>query len=202
MGSGAGLLDSARLANAAAGIVVKRRGTAVVRIRELTAALLRRGLTAVEAKVADDITASARAALWRAEGLKIGFTNGCFDLLHPGHVSLLEQAKAASDKLIVGLNSDSSVRRLKGSDRPIQNELARATVLASMEAVDLVVVFDNDTPLSLIESLHPDVLVKGADYAKVDIVGSEQVEAYGGRVIRAELVDSVSTTATIASLKE
>jgi D-beta-D-heptose 7-phosphate kinase/D-beta-D-heptose 1-phosphate adenosyltransferase len=159
-------------------------------------------LTAVEAKVADDITASARAALWRAEGLKIGFTNGCFDLLHPGHVSLLEQAKAASDKLIVGLNSDSSVRRLKGSDRPIQNELARATVLASMEAVDLVVVFDNDTPLSLIESLHPDVLVKGADYAKVDIVGSEQVEAYGGRVIRAELVDSVSTTATIASLKE
>jgi D-beta-D-heptose 7-phosphate kinase / D-beta-D-heptose 1-phosphate adenosyltransferase len=202
LGAGVGLLDSARLANAAAGVVVKRRGTAVVLIRELAAALLRRDLTAVEAKVADDTTASARAALWRAEGLKIGFTNGCFDLLHPGHVSLLEQAKAASDKLIVGLNSDASVRRLKGPERPIQNEIARATVLASMEAVDLVVVFDDDTPLSLIENLRPDVLVKGADYAKVDIVGSEHVEAYGGRVIRAELVDSVSTTATIAALKE
>lgn len=202
LGAGVGLLDSARLANAAAGVVVKRRGTAVVPMRELAAALLRRDLTAVEAKVSDDATASARSALWRAEGLQIGFTNGCFDLLHPGHVSLLEQAKAASDKLIVGLNSDSSVRRLKGPDRPIQNEVARATVLASMEAVDLVVVFDDDTPLSLIESLRPDVLIKGADYAKVDIVGSEHVEAYGGRVIRAELVDSVSTTATIAALKE
>lgn len=202
LGAGVGLLDGARLANAAAGVVVKRRGTAVVSARELAAALLRRDLTAVEAKVTDAATASARSALWHAEDFKTGFTNGCFDLLHPGHISLLEQAKAACDKLIVGLNSDASVTRLKGAGRPVQSETARATVLASMEAVDLVVVFSEDTPLSLIKTLRPDVLVKGADYSKENIIGAEEVEAYGGRIIRADLVDSVSTTATIASLRE
>ena len=202
LAGGIDLLDSARLANAAAGLVVRRRGTAVVSARELAAALLRRDLTAAEAKVTDSATASARASLWRSEGNVIGFTNGCFDLLHPGHVSLLGQAKSACDKLIVGLNSDASVGRLKGRDRPVQSETSRATVLASMESVDLVVVFSEDTPLALIDALRPDVLVKGADYAKADIVGADIVEAYGGKIIRAELVDSVSTTATIASLKE
>jgi D-beta-D-heptose 7-phosphate kinase/D-beta-D-heptose 1-phosphate adenosyltransferase len=156
----------------------------------------------VEAKVTDASTASARASLWRSEGNVIGFTNGCFDLLHPGHVSLLDQAKSACDKLVVGLNSDVSVSRLKGPDRPVQPETSRATVLASMKNVDLVVVFSEDTPLALIESLRPDVLVKGADYAKADIVGADVVEAYGGKIIRADLVDSVSTTATIAALRE
>jgi len=174
----------------------------VVSARELAAALLRRDLTAAEAKVTDATTASARASLWRSEGNVIGFTNGCFDLLHPGHVSLLGQAKSACDKLIVGLNSDVSVGRLKGPGRPVQSETSRATVLASMESVDLVVVFAEDTPLELIETLRPDILVKGADYAKTDIVGADIVEAYGGKIIRADLVDSVSTTATIASLKE
>ncbi|MBT5241764.1 MAG: D-glycero-beta-D-manno-heptose-7-phosphate kinase [Rhodospirillaceae bacterium] len=202
LAGGVGLLDSARLANAAAGLVVRRRGTAVVSARELAAALLRRDLTAAEAKVTDATTASARASLWRSEGNVIGFTNGCFDLLHPGHVSLLGQAKSACDKLIVGLNSDVSVGRLKGPGRPVQSETSRATVLASMESVDLVVVFAEDTPLELIETLRPDILVKGADYAKTDIVGADIVEAYGGKIIRADLVDSVSTTATIASLKE
>ncbi|MDG2242585.1 MAG: D-glycero-beta-D-manno-heptose-7-phosphate kinase [Rhodospirillaceae bacterium] len=202
LAGGVGLLESARLANAAAGLVVKRRGTAVVSARELAAALLRRNLTAAEAKVTDASTASARATLWRSEGNVIGFTNGCFDLLHPGHVSLLDQAKSACNKLVVGLNSDASVSRLKGPDRPVQSETSRATVLASMENVDLVVVFSDDTPLALIESLRPDVLVKGADYTKVDIVGADVVEAYGGKIIRADLIDSVSTTATIAGLKE
>ena len=202
LAGGVVLLDGARLANAAAGLVVRRRGTAVVSARELAAALLRRNLTVVEAKVTDAATASARVSLWRSEGNVIGFTNGCFDLLHPGHVSLLGQAKSASDKLIVGLNSDASVARLKGPDRPVQSETSRATVLASMESVDLVVVFAEDTPLALIEALRPDVLVKGADYAKTDIVGAAVVEAHGGKIIRADLVDSVSTTATIAALKE
>jgi D-beta-D-heptose 7-phosphate kinase / D-beta-D-heptose 1-phosphate adenosyltransferase len=202
LAAGVSLVDSARLANAAAGLVVMRRGTAVVTARELAASLLRRDLTTAEAKVTDAATAATRAAMWRAEGLTVGFTNGCFDLLHPGHVSLLAQAKAACDKLIVGLNSDASVKRLKGPSRPVQAEAARATVMASMESVDLVVMFGEDTPLDLIQALQPNVLVKGADYAKGEIVGAAEVEAYGGRVVRADLIDSFSTTATIAALKE
>jgi D-beta-D-heptose 7-phosphate kinase/D-beta-D-heptose 1-phosphate adenosyltransferase len=196
------LIDGARLANAAAGLVVRRRGTAVVTTRELAAALLRRELTAAESKVVDMQAAAAKAALWRQEGRTVGFTNGCFDLLHPGHVSLLTQAKAACDKLIVGLNSDASVTRLKGPGRPVQTEAARAAVIASMEAVDLVVVFGEDTPLDLITAVRPAVLVKGADYARSEVVGADVVEAAGGRVVLADLVDSYSTTATIAALKE
>jgi D-beta-D-heptose 7-phosphate kinase/D-beta-D-heptose 1-phosphate adenosyltransferase len=202
LAAGVNLLDGARLANASAGLVVRRRGTAVVQTSEIASALLRRDLTAAEAKVTNTETAVIHASMWRSEGKTVGFTNGCFDLLHPGHVSLLTQAKSKCDKLIVGLNSDASVARLKGPKRPVQNEAARATVLASMENVDLVVVFGEDTPLGLIESLRPDVLIKGADYAKQDIVGAKEVESYGGRIVRAELVDSVSTTATIAALQE
>ncbi|MEQ8735318.1 MAG: D-glycero-beta-D-manno-heptose-7-phosphate kinase [Rhodospirillaceae bacterium] len=202
LAAGVNLLDASRLANAAAGLVVMRRGTAVVQTSEIASALLRRDLTVAEAKVTDTVTAETHASMWRAEGKTVGFTNGCFDLLHPGHVSLLAQAKSNCDKLIVGLNSDASVARLKGPRRPVQNEAARATVLASMENVDLVVVFGEDTPLGLIQAIRPDVLIKGADYVKQDIVGAKDVESYGGRVVRAELVDSVSTTATIAALQE
>lgn len=202
LAAGVNLLDASRLANAAAGLVVMRRGTAVVQRSEIASALLRRDLTVAEAKVTDTVTAETHASMWRAEGKTVGFTNGCFDLLHPGHVSLLAQAKSNCDKLIVGLNSDASVARLKGPRRPIQNEAARATVLASMENVDLVVVFGEDTPLDLIKAIRPDVLIKGADYVKQDIVGAKDVESYGGRIVRAELVDSVSTTATIAALQE
>ena len=202
LAAGASLADGARLANAAAGLVVRRRGTAVVSTRELAAALLRRDLTAAESKVVDLPAAAAKAALWRGEGRTVGFTNGCFDLLHPGHVSLLTQAKAQCDKLIVGLNSDASVARLKGPGRPIQSEAARAAVMASMEAADLVVVFGEDTPLELIKAVQPAVLVKGADYTKEQVVGADVVEAAGGRIVLADLVDSYSTTATIAALKE
>ena len=132
--------------------------------------------------------------------MRIGFTNGCFDLLHPGHVSLLTQARAACDKLVVGLNSDSSVTRLKGEGRPVQAETARAAVLASLAAVDAVVVFAEDTPIALIEALRPDVLVKGADYAKAQVVGADRVESWGGKVLLAELAPGHSTTATIKKM--
>lgn len=130
------------------------------------------------------------------------FTNGVFDLLHVGHVALLEAARAAGDALVVGLNSDASVRRLgKGADRPLVAERERARLLAALAAVDCVVLFDDDTPLALIVRLHPDVLVKGADYAREAIVGAAEVEAWGGRVVRVPLVQGQSTTEIVRKLR-
>ena len=131
----------------------------------------------------------------------MGFTNGCFDLLHPGHVSLIAQARRKCDRLIVGLNSDASVVRLKGKGRPVQNEASRATVLASLADVDAVVVFGEDTPLELIRALKPDILIKGADYSVDEVVGAEDVKSWGGEVVLAELLDGHSTTATIQRLE-
>jgi D-beta-D-heptose 7-phosphate kinase/D-beta-D-heptose 1-phosphate adenosyltransferase len=139
--------------------------------------------------------------VWRREGLRIGFTNGCFDLIHPGHVSLLRQARTACDRLIVGLNTDASVVRLKGRGRPIQSEMARAAVLASIAGVDAVVLFDEDIPLALIELLRPDVLIKGADYRLDQVVGAELVQGYGGRVLLAELEPGYSTSDTVEALR-
>lgn len=192
--------EAARLANAAAGVVVGKLGTAVARADELIAALHTQDLMTGEDKIMPAASALDRVASWRAMGLKIGFTNGCFDLLHPGHVSLLGQARATCDRLVVGLNSDASVADLKGEGRPIQSEAARAQVLASLKAVDLVVIFSGDTPLALIEAIRPDVLVKGADYRRDQVVGAEIVESYGGRVLLAEILPGHSTTATLARL--
>jgi D-beta-D-heptose 7-phosphate kinase/D-beta-D-heptose 1-phosphate adenosyltransferase len=197
LGAGASLADAARLANVAAGIVVGKVGTAVVEPTELEAALLDRD-TIEHRKTLPLSLALDQAARWRRNGLTIGFTNGCFDLLHPGHVALLGQAKAACDRLVVGINSDASVTRLKGPGRPVQNQEARAAVLASLAAVDAVVVFDEDTPEALITELRPDVLVKGADYRLDQVVGADIVERYGGRVMLAQIVPGFSTTATIA----
>ena len=144
--------------------------------------------------------AEVLARFGRPRTNRVVFTNGCFDLLHPGHVALLRQARAACDRLVVGLNGDASVRRLKGEGRPVQSAAARATVMASLEPVDLVVEFGEDTPQALIEALRPDVLVKGSDYSRATVVGGDFVESYGGRVILADLVASYSTTATIAAL--
>jgi D-beta-D-heptose 7-phosphate kinase / D-beta-D-heptose 1-phosphate adenosyltransferase len=192
--------DSAYLANVAAGVVVGRHSTAVATTHDIAAALMRHDLLPAEAKVVDVPTAISRIAVWRREGCKIGFTNGCFDLLHPGHVSLISQAKSACDRLVVGLNADASVRRLKGIGRPVQSEAARATVMASLGHVDLVVIFGEDTPAALIQALRPDVLVKGADYDRASVVGGDFVESYGGQVVLAQLLPSYSTTATISSL--
>jgi len=145
----------------------------------------------------------AAALAWRrAQAGQVVFTNGVFDLLHPGHLALLEAARSAGDALVVGLNSDASVRRLgKGADRPLVPETARARLLAGFAAVDCVILFDEDTPLALIELLAPDVLVKGADYTRDRIVGADLVEARGGRVVRVELVPDHSTTRLVERLR-
>ena len=134
---------------------------------------------------------------WRSHGMRIGFTNGCFDLLHRGHIKLLAEARAACDRLVVGLNSDASTARLKGAGRPINPAEGRAEVLAALEAVDLVVVFEDDTPLELIKRVRPAVLVKGADYRLDEVVGRELVEAAGGAVLLVDLVPGHSTTGLV-----
>ena len=138
---------------------------------------------------------------WRDEGKTVVFTNGCFDLLHSGHVALLEQARAHGDLLIVGLNSDASVQRLKGASRPVVPQAERAELLEALEAVDRVVIYDQDTPLETITALLPDVLVKGADWALDDIVGRDVVEGAGGRVVRAELVSGRSSTSVLERIR-
>ncbi len=198
LAAGTGLPQAARLANTAAGIATGKLGTAVVHPADLLGALQARTVLASEAKVVALETALERVQRWRAAGERIAFTNGCFDLIHPGHVSLLGQARAAADRLVVGLNSDASVRRLKGEGRPVQNETARGIVLASMGAVDLVLIFDEDTPIGLIEAIRPEVLVKGADYRLEQVVGADIVQGYGGRVVLADLLAGHSTTGTIA----
>jgi D-beta-D-heptose 7-phosphate kinase/D-beta-D-heptose 1-phosphate adenosyltransferase len=187
-----------RAANAAASVVVGKRGTATVSVAELRSRLLPAAALASEEKIAFDwAVADDRVGEWRRQGLRIGFTNGCFDILHPGHVQVLAKARAACDRLVVGLNSDASVKRLKGEGRPIQDAHARADVLAALEAVDLVVVFEQDTPLELIMRLRPKVLVKGGDYRRDQVVGGEVVERDGGEVILVDLLPGHSTTGIV-----
>ncbi|HEV2674584.1 MAG TPA: D-glycero-beta-D-manno-heptose-7-phosphate kinase [Aliidongia sp.] len=202
LAAGADLAEATALANAAAGIVVGKAGTECVSPVELSQGLHLGALIETDRKVTTLTGALDQAARWRAAGLRVGFTNGCFDLIHPGHVRLLGQARAACDRLIVGLNTDASVKRLKGPERPVQNELARATVMASIGAVDLVVLFGEDTPLEIIETLKPDVLIKGADYRIDQVVGADVVQSYGGKVILAELEAGQSTTGTIDRIRE
>ena len=189
-----------RLANAAAGVVVAKTGTSVASPAEITAALNAARARGHSGKILSRADLPARLAEWREQGHEISFTNGCFDLLHPGHVSLLRQARAAADRLIVGLNSDASVGRLKGPTRPIQDSDTRATVLAALASVDAVVVFDEDTPAELIAAIAPDALVKGADYAVDEVVGADIVTAAGGRVVLATLEAGFSTTNTVAKI--
>ncbi|WP_207477548.1 D-glycero-beta-D-manno-heptose-7-phosphate kinase [Arenibaculum pallidiluteum] len=199
--AGAPAAAAARLANLGGGIVVGKVGTAVVRPDELMQALVDRQAHEGSGKLMTLPETVDRVERWRRAGLRVGFTNGCFDLLHPGHISLLEQARRACDRLVVGLNSDASVGRLKGPERPVQHEVARATVLASLASVDAVVVFDEDTPLELIRTLRPDVLVKGSDYTVEQVVGADVVQGYGGRVMLAELVPQQSTTRLVARMR-
>ncbi len=197
LASGAGLTQAAALANVAAGIVVGKVGTAAAYAADLLRALRHRDLSTAEAKVLALEPALDLIHLWRRKGRKIAFTNGCFDIVHPGHISLLTQARNTADRLVVGLNSDSSVTRLKGEGRPVQSEAARAAVLSSLELVDMVVIFDEDTPLDLIAAVRPDVLIKGADYKLETVVGADVVQEYGGKVVLAELEPGHSTSATI-----
>ena len=197
LASGADIVQAARLANIAAGIVVGKYGTATASPDEILARLS----GTEETGAAESSYTLERAQLlvtrWRRLGLRVAFTNGCFDMLHPGHVSLLNEAKRAADRLVVGLNSDRSVRRLKGAGRPVQSAGARAMVLSSLKAVDAVVIFEDDTPLALITALEPDVLVKGADYTMQSVVGADVVLRRGGKVVLAELLPAHSTSETI-----
>jgi GDP-L-fucose synthase len=142
----------------------------------------------------------AQIARWRGDGLRVGFTNGCFDILHPGHVSMIRQARAACDRLVVGLNSDASVKKLKGPSRPVQDEASRAAVLSAFSDVDALIIFNEETPEQLIQAVRPDVLVKGADYSVDTVVGADFVLGIGGKVVLAELKDGHSTTNTIARM--
>ncbi len=198
LGAGASLPDAAALANLAAGIAVGKAGTATVSADELAAALHQHERSAIDAKLAEQAAATTMVAGWRRAGLRVGFTNGCFDLIHPGHVRLLARARAACDRLVVGLNSDASVRRLKGETRPVQAEQARGVVLAALASTDLVVVFEEDTPERLIAALLPDLLFKGADYRLDQVVGAEIVLAAGGEVRLIPLEEGHSTTTMIA----
>ena len=200
LAAGASLEVAAELANTAAGVVVGKVGTAVAWPSEIRAALSETDFLGGDAKIVTLKLASERVATWRRQGHKVGFTNGCFDVLHPGHVSLFEQARGACDRLVVALNSDASVTGLKGAARPLQSEASRAAVLASLAAVDLVVVFTEDTPIILIKVLQPDVLVKGADYSIDDVVGAAEVRSWGGSVLLAELAEGHSTTNVIQKI--
>lgn len=188
-------LESAiQLANVAAGIVVSRVGTVPIDRANLLATLSTELALSTQEKVVDRAGLMARAAQWRNRGESIVFTNGCFDLLHIGHITLLEDAHRMGDHLVLGINSDASVQRLKGDSRPIVGENERARILAALASTDAIVIFEEDTPLATIEALRPDVLVKGGDYTEATVVGAEVVRSWGGRVAIVPTVAGFSTT--------
>ncbi len=197
--------NAALLANIAAGIAVGKPGTAVVRPEEIEKVIssgyaMEKQSYHSKTKFATRAGAGEQAERWRSRGFKVGFTNGCFDLLHPGHVATLRQAKAACDYLVVAINSDASVKRLKGPTRPVQDEQARAAILSAMEMVDMVVVYDEDTPIESLKAIKPDVLVKGGQYKLEEVVGYDLIQSWGGKVVRADMEDGFSTTNTIKKM--
>ena len=197
LASGLNPETAVQVANIAAGIVVGKAGTLPVEKYELLAALAPEIALSAEDKVVSRQELLTRVALWRANGERVAFTNGCFDLLHIGHITVLEQARHFGDRLIVAINSDASVSGLKGPDRPIVGERERARVLAALAAVDAVVVFNEATPLELILAARPDVIVKGGDYDADTVVGAREVQSWGGQVKIVPLVAGFSTTRLI-----
>ena len=192
-----------RLANAAAGIVVSKLGTATVELDELMLELARdvRDKEWHRAKFYDHAEAETLVRRWKQRALRVGFTNGCFDIVHAGHIALLAAARAQCDRLIVALNGDPGVRRLKGAGRPINPLADRSAVIAAVEAVDAVISFDDETPIELIRRLQPDVLIKGGDYTIDTVVGAAEVQAAGGQVLLVELVEGRSTTRLIDAIQ-
>lgn len=199
--AGRSLEEAMRIANAAAGIVVGKLGTATVTAEELAHALGAGDGPGPDEGVLLDREAALRLVRdWKANGLRVGFTNGCFDILHAGHVALLRAARRRCDRLVVALNTDASVARLKGPARPVNPLADRAAVISALAAVDAVVAFDEDTPLELIRLLLPDVLVKGADYTVDQVVGADVVQAAGGEVALVELVPGRSTSGLVRKI--
>jgi D-beta-D-heptose 7-phosphate kinase / D-beta-D-heptose 1-phosphate adenosyltransferase len=202
MVEGRPLEEAVTISNAAAGVAVSKLGTAIVSRAELDAALARSsGTRHHPGSLATKSTAAEMAAAWRRMGERVVFTNGCFDLIHAGHIELLTFAANEGDRLIVGLNTDASVKELKGPTRPIQTELDRARIIGALRAVDLVVLFDEPTPLSLIDAISPDVLVKGADYTEDQVVGGDLVKSRGGRVALFPLVEGRSSTKIVERMR-
>ena len=198
LASGAALDEAVELALLASSVAVEKAGVATVTPDELLEAELAAHREPTEAKFVTAEGMVRAVGRWRERGLRVGFTNGCFDILHPGHVSYLAQARSWCDRLIVAVNSDASVRKAKGEGRPVNSLESRALVLAGLACVDLVTAFDEDTPAALIAAARPDVLVKGGDYDADDIVGADEVRGWGGEVRIAAFVEGHSTTATLA----
>jgi rfaE bifunctional protein nucleotidyltransferase chain/domain len=159
-------------------------------------------LNFIQSKIIDIKHLDAHLAYWNFKNYKIVFTNGCFDILHRGHIEYLAQAASYGDILIIGLNTDNSVRRIKGEARPVQDEYARAITLAALQFVNAVVLFDEDTPYNLIQKVQPDILIKGSDYKPESIVGFDIVSAKGGKVVTIDFIDGYSTTKIIEKLKK
>ncbi len=189
-----------QLANIAAGIVVGKVGTVPIARAELVQTLAQQNSWLQADKVCDLEKLIARVALWRSTGQSVVFTNGCFDLLHAGHVTYLEAARKLGQRLVLGLNTDRSVRALKGPSRPVIHEQDRARVLAALEAVDAVILFDEDTPLALIHAIRPDIIVKGSDYSEDQVVGGAEVKSWGGKVALIDVVAGRSTSNIIKKL--
>ncbi|KQW83761.1 D-glycero-beta-D-manno-heptose 1-phosphate adenylyltransferase [Brevundimonas sp. Root1279] len=202
LGAGASLETAVEFAILASGVVVGKAGTAVVSPAELIDAEMSQHAAGAHAKVMPLDELAHVVEGWKHQGLKVGFTNGCFDILHRGHVAYLAQARSWCDRLVVALNTDSSVRRLKGEGRPINDLDSRAVVIGGLVSVDRVTSFDEPTPLSLIKRLRPDVLIKGADYTREGVVGGDLVESWGGEVKLATFEDGFSTTRTIEKMKD
>ena len=200
MASGLAVETAAQLANVAAGIVVGKVGTAPVSRDELLTSLMPQIELRAAEKILELESLRVRVGAWRSAGQSTVFTNGCFDLLHIGHITLLEDARREGDRLVVAINSDASVRALKGPKRPITGESERARILAALAAVDAVIIFDDPTPLRLIEALRPEVIVKGGDYREETIVGAREVRSWGGRVKIVPIVEGFSTTGLIAAM--
>lgn len=193
----ASFVAAAQIANAAAGIAVGQVGTVAVDVDGIRAALTE----AATGKVLSREELATRAASWRLAGKRIAFTNGCFDLLHSGHLTLLREARKLGDVLVLAINSDASIRRLKGPERPLVGQSERAALLAALDCIDAVTIFEEDTPLETIQRVRPQVLVKGADYRIDEVVGREFVEADGGRVALVPLVPDKSTTALVQRIR-
>jgi D-beta-D-heptose 7-phosphate kinase/D-beta-D-heptose 1-phosphate adenosyltransferase len=194
LATGATMTAASRIANAAAGIAVGEIGAIAVSASQIAEALTGRSLS----KVLSRQELQDRVKRWRHTGRRIVFTNGCFDLLHPGHLSLLHYAKSLGDILVLAINSDDAVRRLKGPTRPVIGQNDRAAMLSALGCVDAVTIFDEDTPLETVRCVQPDILVKGQDYRLDEVVGRDVVEAAGGRVVLVPLLPNYSTTSLLA----
>ena len=200
--SGATMAQAATLANHAAAIAVSRLGTATVYRTDLKTAIYTADTVKGRNKIFSLQAMQELVRNWQERGLKVGFTNGCFDIVHAGHISSLSHCKEYCDRLVLAINSDDSVKRLKGPARPVNNEIDRAMLLAALTDIDAVMIFREDTPIATLEALKPDVLMKGEDYQKEEIVGWKLIESYGGRVQRIPLVEGYSTTNTISKIQQ